>query len=670
MISAVHLHVLTLLAASVLAVVAFQRLRMPSSLGYLLVGALVGPHALGLVPDTGETRVLAEFGIVFLLFTIGLNFSLPQILAMRNLVFGLGTSQVAFTTLAVGIAAWLAGHDAAAAFVVGAVVAQSSTTIISKQLAEQGEDQSRHGRLGVAMSVFQDVTAVPFVVVIPVLGAAAATGSVALPLGLALLKAVLAFAVVYLAGRWLLRPLFHEVAARRSAELFTLTVLLVTLVAAAITQALGLSLALGAFLAGMMLGDTEFRHQIESTIRPFRDVLVGLFFVTIGMLLDVSVLPAIWHLALVGALVLLAVKAVLVAVIVRLAGVNRPTAVRTGIVLAVGGEFGFALLAIALDSAVVSQPLAQLVLTAVLFSMVIAPLFIRHSGWLANRLVRNPAPTLDGLPLAAAAPSGQAGHVVICGYGRIGQNVARFLEEEGVPFVALDMDPARVKDAHAAGMPVFYGDSSERDILEAVGAAQARLIVVSHDDLSAARKVLHHVRTCNWRSKVMVRTRDEAPVAELFELGATEVVPETLEASIMIASHALLLAGTAPARVLRRMRNAQANRYELLQELYRSNEPVLGGADDSVRQERLHSVELIEGSAAVGVRLDALELDGCRLHALVRAGERNTAPSGDTVLQEGDTVVLFGTPADIERAQARLLAPLGRGAPAAEAASA
>lgn len=666
MVSTAYTHVLTLLAVSVLAVVIFQRMRMPSSLGYLLVGAVVGPHALGLVPDADHNRVLAEFGIVFLLFTIGLNFSLPQIMAMRNLLFGLGTSQVAFTTIAVGIGVWLMGYDPATAFVVGAVVAQSSTTIISKQLAEQGEDQSRHGRLGVAMSVFQDVTAVPFVVVIPVLGMAS-DASLAWPLGVALFKAVVAFVLVFLAGRWLLRPLFHEVAARRSAEVFTLTVLLVTLTAAGITQSFGLSMALGAFLAGMMLGETEFRHQIESTIRPFRDVLLGLFFVTIGMLLDVSTLPEIWHLALAGALAMLLAKAVLVAIIVHVAGVNRPTAVRTGIVLAVGGEFGFALLAIALDSRVITGELAQLVLTAVLFSMVLAPFFLRHNGWFANRVARKPVASTDGLPLAADADGRQVGHVIICGYGRIGQNVGRFLEEEKVAYVALDMDPARVRDAHAAGMQVYFGDSSERDILEAVGAAHARLIVVAHDDLGAARKVLHHVRVTGWPVKVMVRTRDESPVAELFELGATEVVPETLEASMMIASHTLLLAQVPPKRVLRRMRAAQANRYELLQELYLTDEPVVGRADEIPLTERLHSVQIIGGAGAIGLTLNELQLAGCRMHALVRNGERSTSPAGDTTLAEGDTLVLFGSPDQLDLAQATLLQP--RPEPAAPAAA-
>ncbi len=654
----IFMELMTLLAISVVAVVVFQRLRLPSSLGYLLVGALVGPHALGLVPDAEHNRVFAEFGIVFLLFTIGLNFSLPQILAMRHLVFGQGTAQVALTTAVVGVIAWLLGLSPAAAFVVGAVFAQSSTIIISKQLAEQGEEQSRHGRLGVAMSVFQDVTAVPFVVVIPVLGAVA-TGAVAGLLGLALLKAAAAFALVYFAGRWLLRPLFHEVAARRSPEVFTLTVLLVILLAAGTTEALGLSMVLGGFLAGMILGDTEFRHQVESTIRPFRDVLLGLFFITIGMLLDVSALSAIWHWALLGAAGLLLVKTLLVVFIVRSAGIDLATAVRTGIVLAVGGEFGLALLAIALGSAVISPEHAQIVLMAVLFSMIGGPFLIRHNGWIASRIVQHPVASVEGVPKVSDAPAGQRGHVIghviVCGYGRVGQNVGHFLEEEGVPFVALELDPSLVRAAHASGMPVYYGDATERDMLEALGIAHARLLVVSYDDLGAARKVLHHARVLRPDLKIMVRTRDEAPVDELLGLGATEVVAETLEASIMIASHALLLAGVPAARVMRRMRDAQANRYQLLREIYRTDDPVVGGANESPAQDRLDSVVLTEACAAIGRKLADLHLPDCRLHALVREGVRETSPSPETVLRSNDILVLFGTPENLEKCVAFLL---------------
>ncbi len=652
--NAVFVEVVMLLGTAVLAVAVFRRLRMPSALGYLLVGALVGPHAFGLVPDTEHTRILAEFGIVFLLFTIGLNYSLPQILAMRGVVFGLGSAQVGLTTLLVTAAAWWWGLPLATAFLVGAVIAQSSTTVIGKQLAEQGEEHARHGRMGISMSVFQDVTAVPLLVIIPVL-AGAVSEPLWLPLGTALVKAVVAFAIVFAAGRWLLGPLFHEIAARRSPELFTMTVLLVTLLAAGLTDLLGLSMALGAFLAGMMLGETAFRHQIESTIRPFRDVLLGLFFITIGMLLDVSALPGIWHLAAIGAVAFVAFKFVLVLLIVRLAGIERMTAARIAVILAIGGEFGFALLAIGLSEGAIAEPQAQVLLTAVLFSIIAAPLLIRANGRIARMLFAEPVARSEAVPVAATAPPGQRDHVIICGYGRIGQNVARFLKEEGVPFVALDLDPERVRDAHAAAMPVFYGDASERDILDAVGAARARLVVVSHEDPGATRKLLHQVGAAWPGLQVMVRTRDEGPVDELLALGATEVVPETLEAGMMIAAHALLLAGVAPVRVVRRVREAQANRYQLLRELHRADDPLSGESEGAPDAERLHSFRLSEGIGATGRRIEELDLAGCVVKALVRDGVREADPSPRTRLQAGDTLVLFGTPDALEQCESLLL---------------
>lgn len=656
MIEGPFAQLLVLLGTAVAVVIAFQRLHVPTSLAYLFVGILLGPYTPGPAIEGHHLRPLAEFGIVFLLFAIGLNFSLPQIHALRHLVLGLGTAQVALTTIAVGVAAWLVGLPVAAAFVVGAVFAQSSTTIIVKQLAEQGEEQSRHGRLGTAMSVFQDVTAVPFVVVIPVLGAAAAAQTLAGSLAWALAKGLLAFALVFLAGRWLLRPLFHAVAERRSAELFTLTVLFVSLAAAFTTHSLGLSMAFGAFLAGMMLGETEFRHQVESTIRPFRDVLLGLFFIGIGMLIDPALLPAIWHWALAGALVLLGTKALIVAQIVRRAGVDTLTAWRVGLLLAVGGEFGFALLAIALDASVIAQRPAQIALTAVLVSMIVAPFLIRYNHALATWLARRPAHA-DGnaaLQVDAEATGRLRDHVIICGYGRIGQSVANFLDEERIPYVALDLDAARVKEAHLAGEPVYYGDAAERDILEAVGVSTARLVVVSHEDVAAALKVLHHVRALRQNLPVMVRTRDETHVEALRAAGATEVVPETLEASLMIVSHVLLLLDVPLSRIVRRMQTQRSGRYRLLRELFRG-ESGLAETPQEREADRLHPVVLQSESPAVGRLIDEIRLDGVVITALVRGGERRLSPPRDTRLAAGDAVVLFGAPDDLERAERTLL---------------
>jgi len=644
-----------LLGTAVAVVLVLQRLHVPTILAYLLVGVLVGPHTPGPIIDAAHLRPLAEFGIVFLLFTIGLSFSLPQLHALRHLVLGLGTAQVALTTAVVGVVAWLAGLPPAAAFVVGAVFAQSSTTVIERQLTEQREEQSRHGRLSVAMSVFQDVTAVPFVVVIPVLGASATAAALGGTLGLAMAKAVLAFGLVFAAGRWLLRPLFHLVAERRSVEVFTLTVLFVSLAAAAVTHSLGLSMAFGAFLAGMMLGETEFRHQVEAAIRPFRDVLLGLFFVGIGMLFDPDAVVRVWQWVLAGTAALLGIKTLLVAGIVRMAGVEAVTAWRTALCLAVGGEFGFALLAIALGAQVIDPEVGQIALASVLLSMIVAPYLIRYSHAIALRLAPAAAGAGDDVPLGLPSDAALlSGHVIICGYGRIGQNVGRMLEEENIPYVALDLDPARVKQAHVAGERVFYADSSERDILEAVGIATARLVVVSHDDVAAALAVLRHVRALRPDLPVMVRTRDETHVDALREAGATEVVPETLEAGLMIATHALLLLDVPLARVVRRFQGQRASRYRLLREFFRGGQAFAGGAFDG-DGDRMKPVVVPTGSAAAGRTLADLRLNGVVVTALVRRGKRLPAPPPQTRIEAGDALVLFGAAQEVDAAERMLL---------------
>lgn len=645
--------ILLLLGIAVAIIVAFQRLHIPTSLGYLLVGLVLGPYTVGPVIDTQQVHALAEFGIVFLLFTIGLSFSLPQIHALRHQVLGLGTGQVVLTTAIVGLASWLIGLPAAAAFVVGAVFAQSSTTVISKQLAEQGEEMSRHGRLGLAMSVFQDVTAVPFVVVIPVLGAAAGAAALLTTLGWAIAKAALAFAAVFFAGRWLLRPLFHLVAERRSGELFTLTVLFVSLLAAWTTNQLGLSMAFGAFLAGMVLGETEFRHQVESTVRPFRDVLLGLFFVGIGMLFDPGTMPQIWHWALLGAAGLMISKIVIVALIVRWSGIDALTAWRTGLMLATGGEFGFALVAIALTSDAIDARVSQIVLTSVLFSIIVAPFLIRYNYRIARLFASRPIRKDDpDVPRAAVIESQFHDHVIICGYGRIGQSVGHFLEEEKIPYVAVDLDSSRVGGAHLAGEPVFYGDAAERDILEALGLVTARLLVIAHEDFASARRALEHAKLSRPDLPVMVRTRDETHVEELLQAGATEVVPETLEAGLMIASQALLLLNVPQARVMRRMQEQRASRYRLLREFFPGDAIAVEG---NRMGDRLHSILLTENSPAVGRRLADFAFDGVVVTALARAGERHLRPSTETCLETGDALVLFGPPEDLRRAERNLL---------------
>jgi CPA2 family monovalent cation:H+ antiporter-2 len=528
--------ILLLLAVAIGVVVVFQHFRIPTSLGYLLVGVILGPHTLGPTVVIPEFQAMAEFGVVFLLFTIGLNFSLPRLYALRHQVLGLGTGQVAATTLVVGVITWLAGLSAPVAFVFGAVFAQSSTTIISSLLSEQGEENSQHGRLGLAMSVFQDVTAVPFIVIIPVLGVSVAGSVLAASLGVALAKAVLAFGAVFFAGRWLLGPLFHLVSRRQSPEVFTLAVLLVSLLAAWTTSTLGLSLAFGGFLAGMMLGETEFRHQIESSIRPFRDVLLGLFFIGIGMRFEPAVLPAIWPSVILGAVLILASKTLLVAAMVRRTGIAPEVALRTGLMLAVGGEFGLALVAVALDAAVIDSRLGQLAINSVLLAMILGAVLIRFNGVVAASLVKKPVSE----DYAEAELPGQSEQtVVIGGYGRVGHTVAVLLHSKDIPFVAFDADPKQVAKGRADGFPVFYGDITDPGLLTAIHVERAALVVVTVDKSATALSAVSSLSRLCPQVPVIARARDLATSSRLMEAGAVDAYPETIEASLRLGASAL-----------------------------------------------------------------------------------------------------------------------------------
>ncbi|MBU6422293.1 MAG: monovalent cation:proton antiporter-2 (CPA2) family protein, partial [Gammaproteobacteria bacterium] len=376
--------ILILLAAAVLVVVALKRAKFPTVIAYLATGFIVGPHGLGWIADTEDTRALAEFGVVFLLFTLGLEFSLPRLIVMRKAVLVLGGLQVLLTTAGTALAAWLFGVKLPVAIVVGGAFAMSSTAIVVKQLAEQNELNLQHGRLTIAVLLFQDLAVIPFLILIPGL-----THGIGAELARAVLiafgKGTLAVIVILAFGRWLLRPLFHQIASTRSAELFTLAVLLFTLASAWGTAALGLSLALGAFLAGMMLAETEYRHQVEADIRPFRDILLGLFFVTVGMLINPHTIVRHWWLLLLSVALLMLFKTVLVMALTRLLGSDRATALRTALSLNQGGEFGFALLALGLAQAVIRAPVAEFGLAVIVISMLVSPLLIRFNGAIAAR---------------------------------------------------------------------------------------------------------------------------------------------------------------------------------------------------------------------------------------------------------------------------------------------
>jgi monovalent cation:H+ antiporter-2, CPA2 family len=647
--------VLILLATTVLVVVVFRLLRLPPLLGYLIVGIAIGPHALAWIRETEEVGDLAEIGVVFLMFTIGLEFSLPKLVTMRRIVLGLGGSQVLATMLIVGGAAFAMGVDWRAALILGGVLAMSSTAILAKLLADRLELNSPHGRQIIGILLFQDLAVVPLLILVPALAGAAED----LPAGLALalLKAAVVLTVLLLLGQKLMRGWFHLVARQKSPELFVLNVLLITLGLAYLTEIAGLSLALGAFLAGALISETEYRYQVEVDIRPFRDVLLGLFFVTIGMLLDLRVVfqQAPWILLLLVAL--LAAKGLLIFGLSLLSGAGPAVALRAGLALAACGEFGFVLLARADSLGLMSAAVMQPVLAAMLISMLAAPFLVERSGHIVRNWARSDwmHRAMEVHNIAVQSMAADA-HVVICGYGRSGQNLARLLEKESIPFIALDVDSQLIREAAAAGESVVFGDAARREVLVAAGLLRARALAVTYADTGSALTILGLVQELRPGLPVVVRTRDDSDIDNLKAAGAAEVVAEIMEGSLMLASTTLMLLGLPLNRVLNRIRETREQRYSLFRGFFRGIADEVGNEDEA-SQPRLHSVVITPRAAAIGRTIGEIGLGhlNVQVTAVSRRNIRGVAPEPTTRIEEGDVLVLLGVERDLAAAEIALI---------------
>lgn len=647
--------VLIFLAAAVGVVALARKLHLPPILGYLAAGILVGPHALGFVPDTPGTRYLGEFGVVFLMFSIGLEFNLPKLLAMRSTVFGFGLAQVGLTTILGVGAAVVMGWGWQAGLALGGALAMSSTAIVVKLLTERLELETPHGGDVIAVLLFQDLAVVPFLIVIPELTSAPA--ELAVKLGWALAKAAVVLAILLFAGKKLMHLWLTVVAQRRSTELFVLNLLFITLGLAYVTEHAGLSLALGAFVAGMLISETEFRHQVEEDIKPFRDVLLGLFFVTIGMLLDPRALVAHFGLVVFLTSVPVAVKFGVVALLGRAFRRPQGTAIRTGLALAQAGEFGFVLLAQAGGLRLVDPDLMSAILAAMLLSMLIAPFLIGASDRIAMRFAADEW-MLKSLQITEVATQAlkNTRHVLICGYGRNGQSLARLLKAQKVEAMALDLDPERIREAVAAGDSVVYADASRRESLIAAGLMRAQAVVVTYGDTPSALKILHHVNQARPGLPVIVRVVDESDMDRLQAAGAAEVVPEALESSLMLASHALLLCGVPLSRVLHQVREVRESRYGLLRGFFHGASDPHEDLTEGMHL-RMHSVPLAGGAAAVGRTLGELDLPALQVELvhIRRKGAAGLAAAPDLRLLAGDVLVLKGAAEPLALAEARLL---------------
>ena len=639
-----------LLAASFAAVVLVRRLGLSPIVGFLAVGVLVGPHGAGVLPDAEPVRQLGEFGIVFLMFTIGLEFSLSRLVADRFLVLVLGGLQVVVTAAVAGPVAWAAGLPPGAALVVAVALAMSSTAIVSRLLLEPGEVNSRYGRAAICILLFQDLATIIFLMVLPVV-IGTQSGAPGRELALTLAKGAAVFFVLLFAGRLAARPLFRYVAALHSPELFMLAVLTVSVGAAAFAHAMGLSLALGGFMAGMVLGETEFRHQVEADIRPFQDVLLGVFFITVGMLVNLAGLAGIWPAVLLVTVSLVLVKGLVVLLLARLTGSPMAVAVRTGVTLAHAGEFGLVILFLAMQMDMLTGPPGQVILLAVLLSMVAAPLLIRYSIALTKVLAgvslrRSREATAGGVERTAQDLSD---HVILCGHGSVGQNMARYLTEEGVEYIALDLDLSRLAGAGDPGERVTYGDATQRHILVAAGLERAQAVVITYDDVRAALRTLSHVHALRPDLPTLVRTLDEEHLDDLLDAGAAEVVPDTLESSLTLAAHVLTLLGVPVARVAERSDRIRADRYRLLRGVFHDRK-----AADS--RDRVRVVTVPDGAPAVGSTLRELGLSDLevRVTAVRRKGIRGADPDADMVVRADDALILHGSPEGLDQAETRL----------------
>jgi CPA2 family monovalent cation:H+ antiporter-2 len=656
--------VLLYLLAAVAGVVVCRLVKLPPMLGYLFVGLLLGPHALALAKDASKMQHLAEFGVVFLMFVIGLEFNLPKLRSMRSMVFGLGMAQVVLTILGT-----VAGHyflswafsftntpwelSWQGSIVLGSAMAMSSTAIVIKAMADRLELESEHGRRVIGALLFQDLAVVPLLVLIPSLGDSGR--ELATALGVATLKAAALLGLLLLGGQKAMRWWLTLVARRKSEELFVLNLLLVTLGLAYVTEAFGLSMALGAFIAGMLIAETEYKHQVETDIRPFHDVLLGVFFITIGMKLEWSVLWDSWLLVLLLTMLPVLAKFALVAALAKLFGAAPGVALRTGLYLAQAGEFGFVLLTLGQQQNLIAPQWLSPVMASMVLSMLLTPLIIAASNRIVMKLSSSDwlMQSVAMTTIARRSINAKA-HVIIAGYGRCGQNLARLLETESIPYMALDLDPDRVRQAAAAGQSVVFGDAARLQALMAAGLARASAVVVSYHDTPSALKILSLVQAHAPKVPVIVRTIDDADLETLQAAGATEVVPEAIEGSLMLASHALALVGVPMRRVIRVVQDQRDARYGLLRGYFH-------GADDdtadSLQNARLLSVSLPVASACLGQTLgdQALHAVGVAVVSIRRAGGKVLSPSDELVLTAGDTLVLSGLPEPLALAESKLL---------------
>lgn len=567
--------ILIFLIAAVAVASVFQRLRSSPVLGYLVAGVIIGPDALGLVSKTHTVDALAELGVVFLLFTVGLELNVERLRVIRNQIFGLGTAQVVLTAAAVGAVAAAAGRSVEFAVVVGAGLALSSTAIVLQLLSETGQMATRHGRLSLAILLLQDLAVVPLLALVAALAGEGhdSFGAILLPLG----EAVLALAAVAVTGRLVLRPLLRMIAVGRRPELFGAVTLTVLLGMSWLTAEIGVSLAIGGFLAGILLAETEYRHQVAADIQPFLGLLLGLFFMTVGLGLRLETIAGHASLVLALVLALFAVKSAIIYGLCRLSRISPGMSASSALLLGGAGEFGFVIFAMAAGLGLLAQEEATILAAVIVASMVLTPFAASAGRWLRDRL---DARRVDDRAQTLSETVDVTNHVVIAGFGRVGRALAKALAAAEIPYVAVEADPSRVASARARGLPVYFGDAGALNVLEAAGIARARAAVVIVDDPRVAEVIVHLVHSRHPQLRIHARARDREHLHLLAEAGASDIVHETYEMSLQLGEAVLREYGTEEGLVHRILSDHRRNEYELLDdEVAPAGEPGPGDGD-------------------------------------------------------------------------------------------
>ncbi|MEQ3514012.1 cation:proton antiporter [Pseudoalteromonas sp. BZB3] len=650
----IYSQVFALLLAAMILVWLFKRIGLPAILAYLVTGVLASSPSIGWMSMSDEMHFIAELGIVFLLFSLGLEFSVPKLMAMRNLVFGLGGLQVILTILVAMPIVRFFDYGWLSAFTIASIMALSSTAVVVKILKENGALNQRRGQLSVGILLFQDIAVVPLLISIP-LFAQADNQMLASTLAIALAKGAFVCILLWAIGKWLLPFVFNEVAQVRTDELFVLSTLVVALCAAGLTYLFGLSMALGAFLAGMMLGESQYRHQLEAEIRPFRDILMGLFFVTVGMQLNVGfVIEMFWYICA-ALVVLFVLKLLLIWGCAQLIGERKKDAIASGILLWQMGEFGFVLIALASTHQLMASTTASFLIALGVFSMALTPYLISQTDRILGVLNIDSEQGNEQFQKTFGSHN-LNGHVLILGYGRVGQTITRFLKPEAIPYVAIERNPLLVQEAQNAGEPVLFGHAAQNTILKSAKVEQAKLVIVTMSDFEQNQPVIDAIKRVAPGVSIIVRATDDIHLEDFKKMGVTEVVPEALEASLMLISHVLHMSGVPMRRIFRRVSQERENRYEFLHGFF-TDGSVEQNSEPLERLEYLHAIALPESAYAIDKQITQLNLNKQRvvITALRRDGQEIESPDGDVILQANDILLLKGKPRRVERAEQFLL---------------